>query len=52
MQYKGNFGKVEYDDEAQIFRGEVIGKIGTDFFYILEETGVGIGPVKLKFQQI
>ena len=25
MQYKGYSGKVEYDDEAEIFHGEVIG---------------------------
>jgi len=25
MQYKGYSGRVEYDDEAEIFHGEVIG---------------------------
>jgi predicted HicB family RNase H-like nuclease len=25
IQYKGYMGKVEFDDEADIFRGEVIG---------------------------
>jgi predicted HicB family RNase H-like nuclease len=25
MQYKGYSGKVEYDDDAEIFHGEVIG---------------------------
>src|SRR5438270_6313866 len=25
MQYKGYFGKVDYDDEAQILHGEVLG---------------------------
>jgi len=25
MRYKGYFGKVDYDDEAKIFHGEVIG---------------------------
>lgn len=25
MQYKGYFGKAEYDDEARIFHGKVIG---------------------------
>ncbi len=28
MQYKGYSGRVEYDDEAEIFHGEVIGLSG------------------------
>ena len=32
MQYKGYMGKVEFDDEAEIFHGKVIGLRERDHF--------------------
>ena len=41
MQYKGYSGKVEYDDEAEIFHGEVIGEFCLDRVGSNVRTGIG-----------